>query len=392
MIVKKFQAPTETEAILAAKEELGTSAVVLNVKLIKQRGIYRLFKKDMYEITAALEEKEMLQEMNQNRPTFAVPNQVKEEPVKVNGIEEKLDSLHDLLKAQMTVKKEEKQEEAAPVLKTETKSANNNNFKFLQLIYNKLLDNEVDEKYANIIIDEIDSSLKKESNIDNILSAVYQKIILKLGEPEEISLKEEPTVVFFVGPTGVGKTTTIAKIASKFKLNEKKKVAFISADTYRIAAVEQLNTYASIMDIPVKVIYSAEEMKGAIEEFKDFDLIIVDTAGRSHKDEIQKQDLYDLCEQTDKLSFKVNKEIMLVLSMTTKYRDLLNIVNSYDKLENYKLIFTKLDETSTIGNILNIRMMTNAALAYTTYGQNVPDDIEVVNVQKVAKNLLGGNE
>ena len=250
--------------------------------------------------------------MNQNRPTFAVPNQVKEEPVKVNGIEEKLDSLHDLLKAQMTVKKEEKQEEAAPVLKTETKAANNNNFKFLQLIYNKLLDNEVDEKYANVIIDEIDSSLKKESNIDNILSAVYQKIILKLGEPEEISLKEDPTVVFFVG-----KTTTIAKIASKFKLNEKKKVAFISADTYRIAAVEQLNTYASIMDIPVKVIYSAEEMKGAIEEFKDFDLIIVDTAGRSHKDEIQIQDLYDLCEQTDKLSFKVNKEIMLVLSMTT---------------------------------------------------------------------------
>ncbi len=404
MIVKKFQAPTETEAILAAKEELGAGAVVLNVKNLTHRGIFRLFKKDLVEITAALEEKEVVQSINQKKPTFEAKVDYKFEDNSnandnsASAIEAKLDSLHTLLKAQMTAQmtsqiaaKEEKIVEKQVEVKAEPKSSNSN-FKFLQLIYNKLLDNEVDEKYANMIIDEIDTSLKKEANIDSILSAVYQKIILKLGEPEVIKLQSEPTVVFFIGPTGVGKTTTIAKLASKFKLLEGKKVAFISADTYRIAAVEQLNTYANIMDIPSRVVYSADEMKEAVTDFKDFDLIIVDTAGRSHKDQVQKKDLYDLCAQVDDLPFKVHKEIMLVLSLTTKYKDLVSIVGSYADLEGYKLIFTKLDETLTMGNILNIKMMTNASLSYTTCGQNVPDDIEVINVQKVVKQLLGGNE
>ena len=128
------------------------------------------------------------------------------------------------------------------------------------LIYNKLIDNEVDSRYADEIIGEIENSLKKESNLDSILSAVYQKIILKLGKPKTITLGDKAKVIFFIGPTGVGKTTTIAKIASSFKIEKEAKVAFITADTYRIAAVEQLNTYASIIDCPVSVVYSVEDM------------------------------------------------------------------------------------------------------------------------------------
>lgn len=397
MIVKKYQAPTETQAILLAKEELGNSAVVLNSKTIKQRGIMRLFKKDVVEITAALEEKEFVQAVNEKKPTFQSKIDVladdeadkRAKNVTVssgnNAIEAKLESLHSLLKEQMQMTSGNSEE-----VKAEGEVSENANIKFLKLIYNKMIDNEVDEKYVNLIIEEIENSIKKEATLDSILSAVYQKIILKLDEPATITVGDRTKVVFFIGPTGVGKTTTIAKLASKYKINEGKKIAFITSDTYRIAAVEQLNTYASILDIPVKVIYSPGEITEALNEFKKIDMIFIDTAGRSHKDEKQKNELFELINSVDENKYDVEK--YLVLSVTTKYKDLLNIVDAFKEVTDYRILFTKLDETMTLGNILNIKLYTGASLSYTTYGQNVPDDIEVTNVQKLAKQLLGGNE
>ena len=397
MIVKKYQAPTETQAILLAKEELGNSAVVLNSKTIKQRGIMRLFKKDVVEITAALEEKEFVQAVNEKKPTFQSKIDVladdeadkKAKNVTVssgnNAIEAKLESLHSLLKEQMQMTSGNSEE-----VKAEGEVSENANIKFLKLIYNKMIDNEVDEKYVNLIIEEIENSIKKETTLDNILSAVYQKIILKLDEAKTITVGDKTKIAFFIGPTGVGKTTTIAKLASKYKINEGKKIAFITSDTYRIAAVEQLNTYASILDIPVKVIYSPGEITEALNEFKKFDMIFIDTAGRSHKDEKQKNELFELINSVDEDKYDVEK--YLVLSVTTKYKDLLNIVDAFKEVTDYRILFTKLDETVTLGNILNIKLYTGASLSYTTYGQNVPDDIEVTNVQKLAKQLLGGNE
>lgn len=160
-------------------------------------------------------------------------NLVADEKIDMNSnaanIEKKLDSLHSLLENQMNPGgSSAKRPAAATVMHEEihaqdtgkkiVKERENANYKFLQLIYKKLVDNEVDSKYADEIIADIEASLKKESNIDSILSAVYQKIILKLGEPRTISLGDKPKVIFFIGPTGVGKTTTIAKIASHFKL------------------------------------------------------------------------------------------------------------------------------------------------------------------------------
>lgn len=412
MIVKKFEAQTETEAVMKAKEELGPQAVVLNVKTIKQRGLMRLFKKDKVEITAALEEKEFIQEINEKKPVMDATKQhidlTANEKIDVkpssDDLERKLDNLSEMLMNQMKEQKKEEKKESKGESKDEVvdktfndeaedkrQEAMNNNIKTLRLIYNKLIDNEVDEKYANSIVNEIESSLKKESNIDSILAGVYQKIILKLGEADIIKLGDRQKVVFFVGPTGVGKTTTIAKIASKFKLNEHKKVAFITSDTYRIAAVEQLNTYANILDVPVRVVYTEEEIKNALEEFKDYDLILVDTAGRSHKNTEQKDAVIDLYKSIKKDDHSIDSEVYLVLSVTTKYRDLISIAKAYENLGTYKLLFTKLDETCTLGNILNIKLLTGARLSYTTAGQNVPDDIETVNVQRLAKQLLGGN-
>lgn len=405
MIVKKFEARTETEAVMRAKEDLGAQAVVLNVKTIRQRGIFRLFRRDKVEITAALEEKEFVQEINEKKPVLENRPKGKidlraDEKIDVipssDEIERKLDNLSEMLKSRIKENAEEKLTDKMEdnTFNDETddprQRAMNNNIKTLRLVYNKLIDNEVDEKYANDIVNEIENSLKKESNIDSILAGVYQKIILKLGEADTIKIGDTRKVVFFVGPTGVGKTTTIAKIASKYKLNEHKKVAFITSDTYRIAAVEQLNTYANILDVPVRVVYTDDELKNALDEFKNYDLILVDTTGRSHKNKEQRINITNLYHSVKKEERDMEFEIYLVLSVTTKYKDLISITKAYEKLGDYKLLFTKLDETGALGNILNIKLLTGAHLSYTTAGQNVPDDIEVINVQKLAKQLLGG--
>lgn len=405
MIVKKYTGKDETEAVMKAKDDLGSNAVVLNVRTMKQRGLAKVFKKDFVEITAALEEKDFAQNVNNNKPTFSRVSSeaIKKQQSQINLLaddradtnapkqseilEKKLDSLHDMLRNQI-VKEEEtdKKEDTKPAVRPE----NNANFKSLKLIYNKLLENEVSEKYANAIINDIENSMKKESNLDSILASVYQKIILKFGEPEAIEDDDRRKIVFFIGPTGVGKTTTIAKLASDFKLTRSKSVAMITADTYRIAAVEQLNTYASILDVPVNVIYSPSEIVESIEELSDYQMIFVDTAGRSHKNTEQRDEIIEMISNVRNSDIDADIIIFLVMSVTTKYRDMVNICDAYKSLNSYRLLFTKLDETDSVGNILNIKLYTGAPISYTTCGQNVPDDIESVDVQKLAKSLLGG--
>ncbi|MDE5779888.1 MAG: flagellar biosynthesis protein FlhF [Lachnospiraceae bacterium] len=389
MIIKKFQASNEKDAILQAKEEMGSDAVVLNIKTIKHKGVKRLFKKDIVEVTAALEERMPTANIPTNAIDIAAGKDLEKPEDKSTAIEEKLDSLQEMLVSQMknNVEKADKAEK-----NNGNKKEENTNFAFIQLVYNQLLENEVDEKYANQIISEVESSLKKESNMDTILSGIYQKIILKLGQPYKIDMEDKTSkVVFFIGPTGVGKTTTIAKLASDFKLDKKLKVAMITSDTYRIAAVEQLRTYANILGVPIQVVYTLEEMNNAIEGFKEYDLILVDTAGRSHKNKEQCEEIRHMIKDST-VDENQKKEIYLVLSAATKYKDLLNIVEAYEKVGKYNLVFTKLDETSSLGNILNVRLKTGASLSYVTCGQVVPDDIRLLDAQALAKKLLGGDD
>ncbi len=392
MIIKKFQAPTETEAMMMAKQEMGSAAVIMNIKTIKQRGLSRLFKKDIVEVTAALEERATTDKIPTRTIDLVANSQIlpELEVPKTSAIEEKLNNLQSMLEDKIKTDNEEE-----PKLLKEKKAEDNENavnIKFIQLVYRQLIDNEVDEKYANQIIGEIESSLKKESNVDSILAGIYQKIILKLGQPKSIEINEKQTkLVFFVGPTGVGKTTTIAKLASYFKLEKKVKVALITSDTYRIAAVEQLRTYANILDIPLAVVYTIEEFNQAVHQFEDFDLILVDTAGRSHKNNEQCNEMFHLIDDCI-ISDDIIKETYLVLSAATKYRDLLRINEVFSRLKNYNIIFTKLDETTCLGNILNVKLNTKVPLSYVTSGQAVPDDISIVDAQKIARSLLGGNE
>lgn len=407
MTINKFQGKSKEEAIEKAKKEMGEGVVIMNVKEIKPKGLFRALKTPSYEVTAALEEKEQANPATALHAPFTMhdkinyaadekltiplpPKSVKADRSENNKndiLEEKIESLHTLIEKNLKPEEDEKKE--APLPKEEKVPATQNEtFRCIKMIYEILLDNEVNEKYINQILEDVEKNIRSASSMDVILSNVYQKMILKFGQPKKIELTGgKPKVVFFIGPTGVGKTTTIAKIASKYKVDLGKRVAFLTADTYRIAAAEQLRTYANILDTPLTIIYSAEEMNQAIERVKDYDLILVDTAGFSHKNDTQRSDMKHLVESLDE---KYDKDVYLVLSATTKYKDLLEIADIYHEISDYKLIFTKLDETSSYGNLLNIKMYSGADVSYVTTGQNVPDDIEMFNTQKIVKQLLGG--
>lgn len=315
-------------------------------------------------------------------------NEPTKENLRGNGLEEKLDNLQNLIEKQLSQQENKPQAEESKGTEAVKKEESTERVNFLKLLYSKMTDNEINEKYAREIIEEIDRNCKADVTMDFMLSEIYQRMILKFGKPYVMEEDEKtPKVVFFVGPTGVGKTTTIAKIASSFRVEHKKKVALLTADTYRIAAAEQLRTYANILEVPFRVVYTAKEIADAVEDFKEYDYILVDTTGHSPNNEAQCESMSDLIHSVDA---NASKEVFLVLSASTKYRDLMRTADIYKEITDYKLIFTKLDETTTLGDIYNLKLYTGATLSYVTCGQNVPDDIEYFNPQSTVKQLLGG--
>ncbi len=163
-----------------------------------------------------------------------------------------------------------------------------------------LLDNEIEETYANQLVEELDGSVKPDMPIDYLLSVVYQKMVLKFGQTKTIQSAEKgPKLVYFIGPTGVGKTTTIAKIASRLSVVEKKKIVLLTADTYRIAAAEQLRTYANILEVPFRIIYTPQEIRTAIEDYAAYDYIFRGYFGHSQKNTDQRDDTLALLRAAD---------------------------------------------------------------------------------------------
>lgn len=402
MIIKKFQARTEEEAISIAKQEMGENVVIMSSRSVKKKGLFSIFKKSMVEITVGMEEESEKQiaaafsaiaktattipSINTKSDRYKQPEEIDikaEKPKTVNApeqvLEKRLDSLQNLLEQRFS---KETNDDDFSNTKEDTSVA------FLKLIYNTLIENEVDEKYVNEIMQEIGKIDTPKASVDFLLANIYQKMILKFGQPVTIPLgSDKQRMIFFLGPTGVGKTTTIAKLASLLCVNHKKKVALLTTDTYRIAAAEQLKTYASILDVPFRVIYTEEELEQAVSDLKGYDYLLVDTAGHSHHNEEQKNAVSKFLKCVDE---SVEKDVYLVVSATTKYKDLLSISDAYLQFTDYKLIFTKLDETTSFGNLFNLCMHTGSSMSYVTCGQNVPDDIEVFSPQTTVKQLLGG--
>ena len=404
MNIKTFKGKTEEEAMELAKKEMGEHAVKMAARKVEPKGFLRkLFSQPVWEVTAAVDEPDVYERTVPRKPAqdnpgvHYTPTANKSQELLfddnksekgANAIEQKLDNLKKLFEEQIREQGQGKSvEETKEKAETSANELPDKNIAFLRLIFRQLLDNEVEEQYANQIITEIEASLKKETDVSKILANIYQKIVLKLGQTKTLEVVNGKTkYIFFIGPTGVGKTTTIAKLAYSLMEQKKAKVALLAADTYRIAAVDQLRTYAEIMNIPLYVIYSETELAEYKEELGKYDVILVDTAGRSHRNKEQRDDIERLIHSVPAAA----RETYLVLSATTKYRDLVKITEAYSEIAEYRLIFTKLDETGTIGNIFNIKMLTGAPLSYATNGQNVPDDISRMDPQNIARQLLGG--
>ncbi len=444
MNINHFRGKTEEEAVAAARNALGNNFVNMGIRIVKPKGFLGFLRTSEYEITAAVEEDipaegfektlsnamkndnpprsvdvaaneeidlnklpDVTVPLNQVRPVRRVtPQQHKDETLTKEQsaeIERKLGNLQEILTQSLSavekkreedieqekIRAKEKETASRPEEKHEETGINEeDNTGFVKVLYKTLLDNEVDEKCINQLIFDLTKVINEGSSVDFILSNIYQKMVLNLGKPDVLSSEQKkPQLIFFIGPTGVGKTTTIAKLASKMKVELGKNVAFLTADTYRIAAVEQLRTYAKIIDAPLSVIYTPADLKDALDKHVKFDYVFVDTAGFSHKNEKQKDETRQLLSIVDE---RFDKKAYLVLSVTTKYKDLLEICDIYKTISDYSIVFTKLDETTLYGNIYNVRQYTGVAVSYTTNGQAVPDDISVLDAQSLVKKLLGG--
>ncbi len=394
MKIHKFQGKNEQEIMEKIKKELGSSAIILNIKTVKGNWFSKLFKNDQVEITAATDEP-MVSGMAE-MPEIKTLN-IQGSEIGLHELKDKISNMENLLRS-ATEKMESmyqgqggseqavhKQEVKQEVIQ-EVKPQKNRN-KSENLIYEHLVKQEVEEEVARVLLRETDE-LGNNPQIQDIIRIVYNNIAKMIGESDTIEAQADgsvgPQIVFFIGPTGVGKTTSIAKLTAEFSLKKEKSVALITADTYRIAAIEQLRTYAEILSVPLKVVYSAQELQVGLEEYKDKDYVFIDTAGRSHKNEEHIDELEEM------LSLFPQKKVCLVLSATTKFTDLISIAKRYTLLCNdYSIIMTKTDETASAGTILNLRYYTGKPLSYVSFGQNVPDDIEEINGGKYAKILLG---
>lgn len=360
MRVKRFVADTAQQAIARVKRELGNDALILHSRPFKEGGFLGLFAKRRYEVLAAVDTKETMsvpaaarqqaaekgeerqRQLFQPEPTTIMPEleKVKKElseiKMAIEGVTAQV-RIGAPAEETMAAAPATSGPQAAPDKPEPPVAASNTN-------------------------------PQNEQDLDEVLIKTYP-----------IRLRSRPTVVALVGPTGVGKTTTIAKLAANFALFEGKSVGLITIDTYRIAAVEQLKTYSEIINLPIEVVYTAADLKRAFQKLMDKQLILIDTAGRSQKNKQQIRELKHF------FNGRPLNETHLVLSANTKLEDLLETADAFKELGVNRLIFTKLDETNSLSNVIEVAQRLRIPLSYVTTGQSVPEDIEVATFEVIKR-------
>jgi flagellar biosynthesis protein FlhF len=380
------------EAMTRIRYELGKNAVIISQRKIRKPGIKGLFSSKLIEVTAAVENSSQKEKPENN---------------KKDNLENSIESIKKLMEKEINLKQQEVT--TATVVSNNTKalkessnkSTVNEDFLYREMqemksMINKIIDKdsikyntkgELDEKQIlierlreNDVEEEVIESIFKDFTDDENISDFLRR---QIGEKIEINTEPLSGKVVLVGPTGVGKTTTIAKLAGKLALIEKKKVGLITVDTYRIGAVEQLKTYAEIMNIPFKVVITLKDMEEAVKSMKECDVVLIDTTGRSSKNSMQISELRAFIQKVN------SKNIHLVVSATTKNRDIESIVKGFGILEYENIIITKLDETSVYGSILNIVELAKKPISFLTTGQNVPDDIKCFSKKEIINLILG---
>jgi flagellar biosynthesis protein FlhF len=253
-------------------------------------------------------------------------------------------------------------------------------------VFTSLIEAEVDEGIARSWIDRLRDEGATRSSDDEATAmhrvADYLEAEISVSGP----ITTDPNkcrVVALVGPTGVGKTTTIAKLAANYRLREKRRVGLITVDTYRVAAVEQLRTYADIIDLPMEVVATPREMREAVARMSHLDLVLMDTAGRSPRDEVKIQELKSMLGEAEP------DEVHLVLSSTAGAKSLISTAERFADVGTTALLLTKLDEAQSLGHLVSLVRSVRLPVSYLTDGQNVPDDIRVAEAGEMAGMLLG---
>ena len=351
------------EAMAHVKQDLGRDAVILHTRRFKKGGIFGFFGKEMVEVMAAIDTVATVAPKMQSIIAAPLAANIVDD-AKITTLQLEMSSMRKMIE-QMVGQLPKNNKQSSPLMDLLIKND------IEPVIAANLIKGLADD---NAIVGG-DQGVARKLLVDRITNC-FQKI-------DGITiLPSSCKTVALIGPTGVGKTTTIAKLAANFALKEGYKVALITADTYRIAAVEQLKIYGDIIGVPIEIVYSPDELKNAIYRHKDKQLVLVDTAGRSPGNHGQLEELQAL------LSVDPCIETHLVLSTTTKYRDALEIVNKFSICSPQKFLFTKVDEASNLGTILNLVYHFPTSLSYMTTGQSVPDDIELITSTKLANMIL----
>lgn len=401
MIIKRYLVDNINEALTKIRYELGKDAVIISQRKVRKSGIKGLFGGKLIEVTAAVENSKS---STKNNRAIQQSNDLTTEEEFQNSV----DSIKKLMESHTNSINEGKVNpqnnvnidtnnnikikednynkindsiygevsELKSLIKTVIQNTSKDDSNEVQVLLNLMDELDIDEEFNEEILENIKLNMKNVSDEKEVLKSILSKDIL-------ISEQELKGRVVLVGPTGVGKTTTIAKLAGRLALVEKKKIGLITVDTYRIGAIEQLKTYAEIMNIPFKVVITIKEMDQAIKSMEDCDVILIDTTGRSSKNTMQISELRTFVE-------KANPDyVNMVISATTKNRDIKNILKGYSQLNYNGLIITKLDETTVYGSLYNICKRAARPINFITIGQNVPDDIKVPTKSEILRFILG---
>lgn len=401
MRVKRFIGESVSDTMSKIKRELGPEAVILQTRQVKEGGFLGFFTKTKVEITAAIEDKPSSGEIGLSENNYVVKSdeirrayeayRMKETEKEKEYKEEKTDwNQGDSIKPTIAEDTSTELKEMHTILKEIKGHITRQEDKVsvpepLDKWLKFLTQRGIGEELANGIINSIREKLAQEywNNKELVYDRIRQHVMSSCLNIEIIRPKKNrSTVVALVGPTGVGKTTTIGKLAAGFSIIERRKVALITADTYRVAAVEQLKTFGEIIGVPVEVVMTPGSLQEAVDRHKDKELVFIDTAGRSPHHDLHMSELEAFLE-------KGKPDLtMLVLSVTTNLADQILVFERFKTLSSH-LILTKLDESSRNGSLLDLISKANLPVAYLTNGQNVPDDIDAATPEKLAACILG---
>ncbi|MCL2226433.1 MAG: flagellar biosynthesis protein FlhF [Oscillospiraceae bacterium] len=383
MLVKRYHAKDMQQAMDTVIKELGSDAVILNSRRVRKKGIKNLFRKPVLEVMVAYDPANVpaVKKMGIQQGASGYDKPAKEPKSKaaalsseqLERLDKRIDSIDEMLSDFI--------EKFSFVKRDITYDYPDE----VQDLLVSMIENQVREELAHSLAKQTDQMLRRQQGTD--AAEVMEHLVLEqFGRPEPILHKKfTQKIILVLGPTGVGKTTTIVKLAADFAVKQKKKVGIINTDTFRIGAQEQLQTYADILGIPLQVVYWADELEKAVENMSDRDIIFVDTAGKRPGDEKHKEDLLDI------VRILRPEDTLLCLSATAGFASIKEVVDTYGFMEDYRILITKIDETKFRGPLLNISWYAQKPLAYVTVGQNVPDDIEVADIETIAKQIVRGH-